>query len=113
MDAQSLASLLLGLRIIAVILLVATVVKQIDLLRNTVTEYPGVRWAVFIATIVLLVGQFIPMLLDSVVAFGKSYPGRSTTPNILGSSYALNNAIKDVIIGALLTIQHYRPRRNK
>lgn len=113
MDAQTLATILLILRILAVVLLAATIVKQIKQLKTTTTEYPGVRIAVFIATIVLFIGQFIPILLDAVVAFGSFYEGRNSTPGLLPSSYSLNNAIKDVIIGGLLFVQHYRPRRSK
>jgi hypothetical protein len=111
MDAQTLATLLLVLRIIAVVLLAATIVKQVKQLRTTTTDYPGVRIAVFIATIVLFIGQFIPILLDDVVAFGSFYQGRSSTPGLLPTSYSLNNALKDVIVGILLAVQHYRPRR--
>lgn len=111
MDAQTLATLLLCLRIFAVFLLAATIVKQVKQLRTTATDYPGVRIAVFIATIVLFLGQFIPLLLDAVVAFGPYYEGRSKTPNLLAASYSLNNALKDVIIGILLAVQHYRPRK--
>lgn len=111
MDAQTLATLLLVLRIIAVVLLAATIVKQVKQLRTTTTDYPGVRIAVFIATIVLFIGQFIPILLDAVVAFGSFYQGRSSTPGLLPTSYSLNNALKDVIVGILLAVQHYRPRR--
>ena len=111
MDAQTLATLLLCLRILAVLLLAATIVKQIKQLRTTSTDYPGVRIAVFVATIVLFLGQFIPLLLDAVVAFGTYYEGRNQTPNLLAASYSLNNATKDVIIGILLAVQHYRPRR--
>ena len=112
MDAQTLAVLLLTLRIFAVVLLAATLVKQIKQLRTTSTDYPGVRVAVFVATVVLFLGQFIPILLDAVVAFGSYYEGRSRTPNLLATSYSLNNATKDVIIGILLFVQHYRPRRH-
>jgi len=111
MDAQTLAILLLCLRILAVVLLAATIVKQIKQLRTTSTDYPGVRIAVFIATIVLFVGQFIPILLDAVVAFGSFYEGRNAMPELLPVSYSLNNALKDVVIGTLLAVQHYRPRR--
>lgn len=113
MDAQTLATLLLIMRIFAVALLAATIVKQIIQMRTTTTEYPGVRIAVFIATIVLFLGQFIPLLLDATVAFGSFYEGRNKTPNLLAASYSINNATKDVIIGILLFVQHYRPRRNK
>ncbi len=113
MDAQTLAILLLGLRILAVFLLGATIVKQIKQLRTTETDYPGVRIAVFIATVVLFLGQFIPILLDAVPAFGSFYEGRNVSPNLLASSYSLNNATKDVIIGTLLFVLHYRPRCQK
>lgn len=113
MDAQTLAAVLLALRILAVILLAATLIKQVKQLRTTKTDYPGVRWMVFIATIVLFVGQFIPITLDAVVVFGDSYAGRTVNPAALPVSYSLNNAIKDVVIGALLAVQHYRPRSNK
>lgn len=113
MDAQTLAGILLVFRIFATLLLAATIIKQIKQMRTTTTEYPGVRTAVFIATIVLFLGQFIPILLDAVVAFGSHYNGRARTPSILAVSYSLNNALKDVIIGGLLFVQHYRPRRKK
>lgn len=110
MDTQTLAAVLLSLRIIAVILLVAVIIKQIKQLRTTSTEYPAVRVTIFVLTIVLLLGQFIPILLDAVVTFGSSYTGRSSSPSLLPTSYALNNAGKDVIIGALLAFLYYRPR---
>ena len=113
MDAQTLAIVLLALRVIAVVLLAATIVKQVKQLRTTTTDYPGVRIAVFLATIVLFIGQFIQILLDDVDAFGSFYEGRNSTPGLLPTSYSLNNAIKDVIIGGLLFVQHYRPRRRK
>lgn len=111
MDAQTLAAILLALRILAVILLIATIVKQVKQIRTTRTQYPGVRIAVFVATIVLLLGQIIPIILDTVVVFGSMYPGRNPAPALLPSSYALNNAVGSVVIAALLAIQHYRPRR--
>lgn len=111
MDAQTLATVLLCLRILAVILLAATLIKQVKQLRTTATDYPGVRIAVFVATIILFVGQFAPILLDAVVAFGSFYEGRNATPELLPVSYSLNNALKDVVIGTLLAVQHYRPRR--
>lgn len=111
MDAQTLALVLLTLRIVASILLAATVYKQIKQIRTTSTEYPGLRVGILMATVVLLVGQVIPIVLDYLVAFGQSYTGRSISPEALPVSYSLNNAIKDVIIGALLAFQHYRPRR--
>ena len=110
MDAQTLATLLLCLRILAVVLLAATIVKQIKQLRTTSTDYPGVRIAVFIATIILFIGQFIPIILDVVVAFGSFYEGRNQTPELLPVGYSLNNALKDLVIGILLAVQHYRPR---
>lgn len=109
MDAQLLAAILLALRILAVILLAAVIYVQIKQLRTTSTQYPGVRLSIFILTIVLLIGQFIPILLDSAVAFGETYNGRSANPAALPVLYSLNNAIKDVIIGALLVFVHYRP----
>lgn len=111
MDAQTLAAILLALRILAVILLVATIYKQVVLIRTTSTDYEGVRWAVFGATVFILLTQFIPIILDSVVALGSAYAGRSAAPALLPTSYALNNAIGSVVIGALLAIQYYRPRR--
>lgn len=113
MDAQTLAIILLVMRIVAVLLLAATIIKQVKQLRTTETDYPGVRVAVFVATIVLFLGQFIPILLDAVVAFGSFYEGRNASPDLLPASYSLNNAVKDVIIGSLLFVQHYRPRRRR
>lgn len=110
MDAQTLAILLLCLRILAVFLLGATIVKQVKQLTTTATDYPGVRIAVFIATVVLFLGQFIPLLLDAAVAFGSYYEGRNQTPELLPVGYSLNNALKDLVIGILLAVQHYRPR---
>ena len=111
MDAQLLAAILLGLRFVAVALLVAVIIRQIKQLRTTSTEYPAVRVTIFLLTIVLLVGQFIPILLDSAVAFGDSYTGRSANPAALPVLYSLNNALKDVVIGGLLMFLHYRPAK--
>ena len=110
MDAQTLALVLLIMRILAAIILFAVLVKQVINLRTTKTDYPGVRIAVFIGTLILFVGQFIPGLLDAVVAFGGNYTGgRSRTPNALGAAYALNNASKDLVIGVLLAVLHFNP----
>lgn len=110
MDSQTLAITLIALRIIAIILLVATIVKQVDRLRTTTTEYPGVRIAVFAATVILLVGQIIPMmvLLDMIEA--AQCVGCNNSLDALSTGYAVNNVTKDVIMGALLAVQHYRPR---
>ncbi len=112
-DAQTLAAILLGLRVIAVILISAVLYRQIVNLRTLKTDYPAVRYTVLILTVVLLVGQIIPVLLDSIVAFGETYAGRSTSPNIIGASYAMNNAVKDVIIGLLLCFLYFRPGAGK
>lgn len=109
MEAAQLALLLILLRIIAVGLLTATLVQQIHRLRSTATEYPGVRLAVFSVTILLLFGQVIPIILDVSAAFGPTAI-RAADYKILGSAYAINNAVKDVLIGALLAVQYYRPR---
>lgn len=110
MDAQTLATVLLIMRILAGVILFAVIIKQIINLRTTKTDYPGVRIAVFIGTIILFTGQFIPAILDAIVAFGGNYAGgRSRTPNPLGAAYALNNASKDLVIGALLAVLHFNP----
>ncbi len=111
MEAQTLALTLLGLRIVAVALLIAVIIRQIKRLRTLSTEYPIVRSAVFVLTLILLVGQAVPIVLDSVVAFGEIYAGRSTSPNPLAVAYAVNNALKDVIIGAVLVFLYYRPKK--
>lgn len=108
-NAQTIASILLALRVLAVILIGSVLWRQIINLRTLKTDYPAVRYTVLILTIVLLVGQAIPVLLDTVVAFGGIYSGRSAHPNLLGVSYSLNNAIKDVIIGLLLCFLYFRP----
>jgi hypothetical protein len=108
-DAQTLAAILLGLRVLAVILITSVLVRQIHNLRRLRTDYPAVRVTVLILTIVLLIGQIIPVFLDAIVAFGSTYSGRSTNPNVIGASYAINNAVKDVIIGALLSFLYFRP----
>lgn len=115
-DAQILALLLLGLRVIATTLLIFVIVKQVIQIRTKKTQYPITRMIILILTSVLLLGQFIPITLDAVVAFFNSYPGRHRQPNLLSTSYALNNAIKDVVIGSLLVVLHYRletPKRLK
>lgn len=108
-DAQTIATILLALRVLAVMLISAVLYRQIINLRTLKTDYPAVRYTVLILTVVLLFGQAIPVLLDTVVAFGSTYSGRSATPNLLGVSYSLNNAIKDVIIGLLLCFLYFRP----
>lgn len=108
-DAQTLAAILLGLRIIAITLISIVLWRQIKNIRTLHTDYPAVRWTVLILTLVLLIGQIIPVILDTVVAFGDVYPGRARNPNALGVGYALNNAVKDVVIGALLSFLYFRP----
>ena len=109
LDAQTLGTILLAERIVAVILITAVLIRQIQNLKRLQTDYPAVRWTDFILTLVLLVGQFIPVLLDTIVAFGSTYPGRSTHPNLIAASYSINNATKDVIIGLLLCFLYFRP----
>lgn len=108
MDAQLLAIILLSLRIIAVGLLLAVIIKQIMQIRTTVTNFPAVRGAILVLTIVLLLGQILPIVLDSVVAFGSTYAGRNISPTSLNAGYSLSNATKDVVIGALLAFLYFR-----
>lgn len=108
LDPQTIASVLLVLRIIAFLLIGAVLVKQVRNMRNLVTDYPGVRITVFVLTLVLFVGQIIPITLDTIVAFTEQQVGRTANPSLLGVAYAGNNAIKDVVIGALLYFLHYR-----
>lgn len=112
-NAQTLALILLGLRFIAVGLIVSVLIRQIINIRTLTTDYPAVRFTVLVLTIVLLAGQLIPIFLDSLVVFGSGYAGRSSTPNLLGASYAFNNALKDVIIGSLLAFLYFRPNISK
>lgn len=109
MDAQTLATILLGMRTIAGITLLAVLIKQVINLRTTSTDYPIVRTAVFVGTIILFIGQFVPGILDAVVAFGDYAGGRSENPNPLGVTYALNNATKDLVIAGLLALLHFNP----
>lgn len=112
-DAQTLAIILLGLRVFAVILIGTVLYRQIKNIRTLKTDYPAVRWTVLILTVTLFVGQLIPIILDTIVAFGSSYAGRSTHPNVIGASYAINNAVKDVIIGLLLVFLYFRPNATR
>lgn len=112
-DATTLAAILLGLRVIAIFLISAVLIEQIKNMRRYATDYPAVRIVVFLLTLTLLVGQFVPAVLDAVVAFGESYPGRARQPNLLGVGYAVNNAIKDVVIGSLLAFLYFRPHATK
>lgn len=108
-DPITLASILLGMRIVALILIGAVLTRQIRNLRRLQTEFPAVRWSIFILTVVLFLGQFIPILLDASVALLGGSGGRSANPSLLGASYAINNATKDVIIGVLLCFIYFRP----
>lgn len=101
------AAILLIMRIIAAIIILAVLIKQVINLRTTATDYPGVRIAIFVGTLILFIGQFTPAILDAVVAFGDYAGGRSQSPNPLGVTYALNNASKDLIIGILLAVLHF------
>lgn len=109
MNAQEQATVLLAIRVVAAIILFAVLVKQVINLHTTKTDYPKVRWAVFAGTLILFFGQFIPGILDAVVAFGNFYEGRNPRPKLLASSYAFNNAVKDLVMGALLAILHFNP----
>ena len=116
LDPQTLALILLIMRVIATILIGAVLVKQIKNMRTLATDYPAVRITVFLLTLTLLIGQLIPITLDSVVTFTDNLVGRHRNPNILSYGYAINNAVKDMVIGALLTFLHFRvspPKRNK
>lgn len=113
MTGVELAVVLLGMRVVATIVLVAVLIKQIINLRTKQTDYPVVRWGIFAATIILLLGQFIPITLDTAVAFFEGYEGRHRQPNLLSSSYALNNATKDLVIAGMLALMHYWPGRDR
>lgn len=80
-------------------------------MRSTVTDYPFLRYGIFALTILLFLKQFIPIVLDAVVAFGGFYEGRVVAPDLLPASYAINNAVGDVLLGVLLAIQHFRKRK--
>jgi uncharacterized membrane protein len=115
LDPQAIAAILLAFRIIATVLLTAVVIKQIYNMRHKSTDYPAVRITVFILTLTLLIGQALPITLDSVVAFTSNKIGRAANPSLLGTYYAVNNALKDVIIGTLLAFLHFRqtpPKRD-
>lgn len=112
-EAQILATISLTLRLIAVGLIAAVIYRQIHNIRTLETPYKVVRMTVLILTMVLFFGQVIPIVLDTIVALGNLYPGRNPLPNLYAISYTVNNALKDVVIGALLVFLHYRPGSNK
>ena len=108
-EAQTLAIISLTMRLIAASLIAVVLYRQIWNIRHLATDYPVVRMTVLLLTITLFVGQLLPIVLDTVVSLGNLYPGRNPLPNGYAISYTLNNATKDIVIGALLVFLHYRP----
>lgn len=116
LSPQTLAVISLALRVVATILIGAVIIKQIQNMRRLTTDYPAVRITVFLLTLTLLIGQIIPITIDSIVVFTNDTAGRLTNPNALSYVYSINNAVTDVVIGVLLVFLHFRvspPKKNK
>lgn len=107
-DTELIAAALLLLRIIAVLLLSAVLIRQIQNLRTLQTEYPGIRMVVFLLTLTLLLGQIYPIIQDARLLFSGGINEFMNPPYIQGVAYALNNGIKDVLCGVLLCFLYFR-----
>ena len=111
LDTKTLAILLLTLRVICTALIGAVLVRQIKNIRRLHTEYPAVRMTILLLTIILFIGQIIPIVLDGSAAF-TSFGGSGSVSTLL-AAYTINNAISDIAVATLLAFLYYRPHATK
>jgi hypothetical protein len=109
MTAYTLAITLLCIRFAALGLLSAVLVKQLQNIKAYDTDYPSIRYTILILTIILTVGQLVPILLDGSALFA-GVQLRASHPAPLATAYTLNNAVKDLAIGILLCFLYFRNR---
>ena len=110
LDTHTLAVLLLVSRIICVFLILAVLLRQLINIKHLHTEYPAVRMTILILTAILLAGQFVPIALDGSAAFTEFGDGQVST---ILAAYTINNVLKDMAVGVLLTFLYFRPNATK
>lgn len=106
MDTYIIASLLLAARLVSAALFLLVIIKQVRQIRYTATEYPALRMLLAILTVVLFVGQFVPIYFAGVFAIGEW--GQSETPDPLVIAYTATNALTYFIGSIVLFVIYYR-----
>lgn len=97
LDALQLFALgLLLLRLIALGFYSNVLRKQIRYFRQTYTEAPRVRKTLFFIVLIMTLGQFVPIIIDTA-ALLEAYARRPIQP--LGYAYSFSNAITAAISG--------------
>jgi hypothetical protein len=100
LDIKIIALTLLICRIVSVAFILAVLRKQWGLLkaRNHV-EVATLRKVLFYLAVVILVGQFVPILIDSATLLDQA---KRNAPSALGIAYAYSNALTAMISSLLL-----------
>lgn len=110
MATSIIALLLLLERLTAAGFLIAVIVKQIRQILTTATEYSALRITLMLLTVVVLMGQFVPILFDATVMVQEW--GDPDTPDALIISYTASNATASLLVSILLFVIYYRRNKN-
>jgi hypothetical protein len=101
LDIQTLAGILLAGRLVSVTFLVLVLIKQWRLLKLYVEpEIRGYRKLLFVLSCIILVGNFIPIVIDTATLFVET----NRNPNVrsLSIMYALSNSATAAISAATI-----------
>lgn len=108
-DIKTLAGILLAERLISTVFILIVINKQrklfkLPILGVTLESLPKAIWArraLFALAFIVLVGNFIPIVIDYLtIANGLS--GRTTNPSNIGIAYAVSNATTSVFFSLLV-----------
>lgn len=113
MDIRQLAFLLLVGRIIAVIFMLYVLYQQFRLVRLPPPDsfqgkarqlFIAFRYTLFALGIIVLVGNFIPVLIDTATLLNQVH-GRRSPPPLL-AAYGLSNSFSDAAAAVALAIMY-------
>lgn len=97
MDIKTIALTLLILRLIAVYFMSLVLKRQLGLLRDNYSpELRGTRIILFVLAMVIFVGNFVPILIDTLTIFGSV---ARSQPLTIGITYAYSNALTAAVAG--------------
>jgi hypothetical protein len=111
-DIKLIALSLLICRIVSVGFILAVLRKQWILLKaRNHAEVATLRRVLFYLAVVIFLGQFVPILIDSATLIDQA---KRSTPSALGVAYAYSNAFTAMISSLLLwLVYRVSERREK
>lgn len=121
MNIKTIAFILLMERLVAVLFGLLALMIQIPLLRKPILQevmwtvrvfgklyhipvLKVMRWALFVLMIIILVGNFIPILIDTLTLFLDV--GRAN-PSPIGVAYAVSNATTAVVASFMIWLSYW------